>query len=57
LPNAENLRKEKRKKKCPTNQNKKVKKWRDVDPEVWCKLGGIGTFIVSESKNGNSNFQ
>jgi hypothetical protein len=22
----------KKKKKCPTNENKKVKKWRDVDP-------------------------
>ncbi len=39
--------KEKRKK-CPTTQNKKVKKCRDVDPEVWWKLGGIGSGLVSK---------
>jgi len=46
-----------KRKNCPTNQNKKVKKYRDVDPEVWCKLGGIGISLISESKSGNPNFQ
>jgi hypothetical protein len=47
LPSAENSPKKKRKK-CPTTQNKKVKKCRDVDPEVWWKLGGISTGLVSK---------
>jgi len=46
-----------KRKKCPTHQNKKVKKCRDVDLEVWCKLGGIGNSLVSESKSGSPNFQ
>jgi len=46
-----------KRKKWPTKQNKKVKKCRDVELEVWCKLGGIGTGLVSESKSGDPNFQ
>jgi hypothetical protein len=37
-----------KRKKCPTTQNKKVKKCKDVDLEVWWKLGGISTSLVSK---------
>jgi len=46
-----------KRKKCPNNQNKKVKNYKDIDPEVWCKLGGMGTSLISKSKSGNLNFQ
>jgi hypothetical protein len=39
--------KEKRKK-CPTTQNKKVKKSKVVNLEVWWRLGGIDTSLVSK---------
>lgn len=48
LPSVENWPKTKINKKCPTTQNKKVKKCRDVDPKVWWKLGGIGISLVSK---------
>jgi len=49
LPSAENSPKTKKIKiNAPLQKNKKVKKCRDVDPEVWWKLGGIGTGLVSK---------
>jgi hypothetical protein len=42
------IRQKEKRKKCPTTQNKKVKKSRDVDLEVWWKLGGIGSGLVSK---------
>jgi hypothetical protein len=42
------IRQKQKRKKYPTTQNKKVKKCRDVDLEVWWKLGGISTGLVLE---------
>jgi hypothetical protein len=42
------IRQKKKKKKCPSTQNKKVKKCIDVDPKVCWKLGGIGAGLVSK---------
>jgi hypothetical protein len=50
------IRQKQKRKKCPTTQNKKVKKCRDVDPEVWWKLGGIGSGLVSKLKSAGPNF-
>jgi hypothetical protein len=42
------VRQKEKRKKCPTSQNKKVKKCKDVDLEVWWKLGAIDTGLVLE---------
>jgi hypothetical protein len=56
LPNVENSPKTKEKK-MPHSSKQESKKCRDVDLEVWWKLGGICTNLVSESKSGGPNFQ
>jgi hypothetical protein len=51
------IRQKQKRKKWPTSQNKKMKKCKDIDLEVWWKVGGIDTGLVLELKNGGPNFQ